>query len=81
MTIVVSKNVKEELVKAYKKLDDCRATLENVNDECRLISEEAEDDIVWASHEDLSIEIDGWLAEIHSLDQDLLNYVDAKSDL
>ena len=76
MTIVVSKSVKEELVKAYKKLDDCRATLENLNDECRLISEEAEDDIVWASHE-----IDGWLAEIHSLDQDLLNYVDAKSDL
>ena len=81
MGIEISKSVKEELVKAYKKLDDVRATLENANDDSRLIAEEAEDDSVWSTHDDMSDDMDSWLAQIESLESDMLHYLDLDEDI
>ena len=81
MGIEISKSVKEQLVKAYKKLDDVRAILENANDDSRLIAEEAEDDSVWSTHDDMSDDMDSWLAQIESLESDMLHYLDLNEDI
>jgi len=81
MGIEISKSVKEQLVKAYNKLDDVRAILEDANDTSRLISEEAEDDSVWSTHDDLSDDIDSILAQIDGLENDILVYLDLNEDI
>ena len=81
MGIEISKSVKEQLIKAYKKLDDVRAILENANDDSRLIAEEAEDDSVWSTHDDMSDDMDSWLFQIESLESDMLHYLDLNEDI
>ena len=81
MGIEISKSVKEQLVKAYNKLDDVRAMLEETNDTSRLVAEEAEDDTIGDTHDDLSNDIDSWLAQIDSLESEMLHYLDLNEDI
>ena len=81
MGIEISKSVKEELVKAYNKLDDVRAMLEETNDTSRLVAEEAEDDTIGDTHDALSDDIDSWLAQIDSLESEMLHYLDLNEDI
>jgi len=66
----LDKSINEQLTKAYEVLDDVRAKLENINDD--IVINELHDE----EHSDLSEGIQDWLADIHSLDQNINEFLE-----